>query len=244
MLKQLDIAFKAKDISNVQSELAVKIHGAVMHSIPQDKAELMHVPRYHPFSLFTVPYENDGIFVTRLSSLSKEADCILETVQQMESINIKGIHKPVSIIKTGNIITTDLDNIANSYDGRRYRLTFLTPSGFKILGHETSFPDVSMHFLSVINRLNEFENMNIDFDDFRKLFYELTIDDWQLKNVSYNITGRLIPGMIGHMDVFFPKESEKTRLLKRILLYACFSGTGGRTGMGMGGFIMEKIIRR
>lgn len=92
-----------------------------------------------------------------------------------------------------------------------------------------------MHFLSVIRRMNEFEGTAIDFDAFRKALYCCRFGEWELRQFRYNISGIQIPGMTGFVDMELP-DDENGEFLRRIFVYASFSGTGGRTGMGMGGF--------
>ena len=47
--------------------------------------------------------------------------------------------------------------------------------------------------------------------------------------------------MTGFAEITLPEDTAEQELLKKIFLYATFSGTGGRTGMGMGGFFFRKL---
>lgn len=238
MLKRYDFSFSSQGIGNVYSELAVKIHGVLMHSIPGEVAVKMHEKKYHPFSLFCVLSEDGSRIITRVSSLCEDADSIVETASRLDTIDIKGMGE-VCIYSGGEIYEKSLSQLIDEVSGKRFRLMFMTPSVFKTGGKETGFPDVSMHFLSVIRRMKEFEGENIDFDEFRKAFYKCKITDWQFANHSYNISGINVPGMTGYTDIILP-DGEEQILLKKVFIYASFSGTGGRTGMGMGGFFFQK----
>ena len=55
---------------------------------------------------------------------------------------------------------------------------------------------------------------------------------------DYNISGNIFHGMTGYVDYRFPKDPEQSRLLKTVFAYATYCGVGGKTGMGMGGFVL------
>ena len=62
--------------------------------------------------------------------------------------------------------------------------------------------------------------------------------DFQLRREDYNISGNIFHGMTGYVDYRFPKDPEQSRLLKTVFAYATYCGVGGKTGMGMGGFVL------
>ncbi len=239
MLKQYDFAFDSKGIENVYSEIAVKIHGLLMHAIPDADAKNMHKDKYHPFSLFCIPSEDGKKVITRISSLNESGNVIVDTASKLDKIKITGMGE-VKITKKGSVLESELSELVAGMKWRKYRLEFLTPSVFKVGGKETSLPDVTMHFLSVIRRMNEFEGENIDFDEFRKAFYKCRLGAWDFRSFDYNITGVRSPGMVGSVEINLPDEENLQLMLKKVFVYASFSGTGGRTGMGMGGFFFQK----
>ncbi len=233
MLKQYDFSFGVPALDAVHSEVAVKLHGALMHSIPSADAERLHERKYHPFSLYCVPAEDGHTMLARVSSLHESGDAVVQGAKALRSLMIPGVGRlPV---EAGDSLEGTLEELTAAFDRRRCRLLFLTPSGFKNGGKETGFPDVTMHFISVIRRMNAFEGTDIDFDVFRKAFYRCRFGEWELRQFRYNISGMQIPGMAGFADIELP-AGEEGELLRRVFVYATFSGTGGRTGMGMGGF--------
>lgn len=239
MLKQYDFAFSSKGIENVHSELAVKIHGMLMYNVPDADAKRMHQNKYHPYSLYCVPAMDGRKIITRISSIHESSDIFVEKAAKLDAVNIKGMGI-VKITEKGEIFESELSYLADRIKGRRFRLQFITPSVFKVKGNEFGFPDISMHFISVIRRMNEFEGENINFDDFRKALYKCRIDSWQFNSHKYNISGTHIPGMTGYTDILLP-EDEDQMMLKKVFIYASFSGTGGRTAMGMGGFFFQEL---
>lgn len=241
MLKQYDFAFQSNELGKINSEFAVKIHGIIMHNMMQNDAQRLHISKYHPFSIYCVPSNEKNIVITRVSSLSKDGDSVINSAMKLKSVPLAGI-TPAKIIKYGELSSFEYNVISDCIRSNKLRLMFLTPSVFKIAGTETGFPDVTMHFISVIRKINEFEGENIDFDNFRKTFYKCKIKKWNFKEYRYNISGRNIPGMTGFMEIILPDNESEKNLLKKIFAYASFSGTGARTGMGMGGFFAEGIV--
>jgi len=239
MLKQYNFELKISNTDNIYSELAVKLHGALMSRLNEQDIRSLHENKYHPFSLYCVPAEESGIFLASVSSLHENGDMMISAAVGLDSVIIKGAGR-AAVIRKGAVTANTLDELTRNINGRKFRLMFLTPSAFKVAGKETGFPDVTMHFISVLRKMQEFEGLQIDFDMFRKAFYQCRLREWQFREYQYNISGIHVPGMTGSVDIELP-DTEIQHLLKKVFLYASFSGTGGRTGMGMGGFLFMRI---
>lgn len=95
MLYQTDIYTSAADISDVKSDISVKIHGSAMNAIPKEYAAEMHKKGYHPFSVFTVD-TGSGLLI-RVSALTDEARVIPETLSSLKSIRVYGAKEPIRI---------------------------------------------------------------------------------------------------------------------------------------------------
>ena len=130
MLKQYDFSFSAKGIENIWSDIAVKVHGAIMNIIPDNAAKEMHKNKYHPFSIFSIPSEDKKSIITRVSSLNENGNIIVNSAFRMNNIIIKGIGK-IDIIQSDNIYEKELQVLLNEVGGRDFRLVFITPSVFK-----------------------------------------------------------------------------------------------------------------
>ena len=238
MLRQYDFSFPLPDLTLVHSELAVKLHGALMHSIPADAAEQMHERNYHPFSLYCMPEKGGRTVLARISTLGTEGEPMLRAAQAMRTFFIPGVSKlPVT---PGSSMETELTAMAERLCGERFRLMFLTPSCYKTGGRETGLPMLPMHFHSVLRRMEAFEGEHIETDDFQRAFCHCRFGDWTLQQAQYNISGLMLSGMTGYADLTLP-GGEYSALLRRVFAYAAFSGTGARTGMGMGGFFPAQL---
>ena len=130
--------------------------------------------------------------------------------------------------------TLNLENIKGSITSAKYCNSNNEECDLDKYGGKT------VKFTNNTNISDEFEGENINFDDFRKALYKCRIDSWQFNSHKYNISGTHIPGMTGYTDILLP-EDEDQMMLKKVFIYASFSGTGGRTAMGMGGFFFQEL---
>ena len=239
MLFQTDIYTKPANTENVYSDIAVKIHGAAMKAIPPDYSSKMHISAYHPFSIFTVPIEDRDII--RISALCNDAKIIPDILSEKKSIRIYGMTKPLEFAEVEISEPINAINAGEYLSKKGCRVTFITPAVIKTNGRFSAAPDISSYFYSTICKYNEFENDNISFDYFKDAFAESFIGEYSLESVKYNVSGHAIPGMTGYFDIYFPENPVQNAVLRKVISYATYSGTGGKTSMGMGGIIAENI---
>lgn len=237
MLKQYDFAFRCTNLSELQSDPGVKLQGQLMHEIPTETAQEMHEKTYHPYSLYCVK-TNENTVVTRISALTEEGDVLLTAAQKMKTVNLAGVGQG-EILRRGEIQTFDVQKIAESLTGKKFRMLFLTPSSFKSGGRETGMPDISMHFVSVLRKMRQFEQKDVNLQAFREMLYQCRFSEWNLTQEKFRFRERNISGMTGYVDIELPPHTETAQQIKEIFVYASFCGTGGKTGMGMGGFFLE-----
>lgn len=237
MIYQADIYTDIADVSEVYSEMAVKIHGAVMKAVPKEYSAKMHISGYHPFSVFTVPSENG--FIIRVSALCDEARIIPEAIALKNQIRIYGMKQPLKIVGYDVAEPVNAEQAYTYINEKGCDLIFITPAVIKTKGRFSAVPDISAYFYSTICKYNEFENDKISYDEFKEAFSEVFFESFHLDSVKYNVSGNLIPGITGNCRILFPKEKRKNVLLRKVIAYASYSGIGGKTGMGMGGIIVQ-----
>ena len=117
-------------------------------------------------------------------------------------------------------------------------MAFVTPAMFKSQGRVCCFPEIERYFYSVICKFSKFEGTELSYDEFCEAFAAGETGDFQLRREDYNVSGNIFHGMTGYVDYRFPKDPEQSRLLKTVFAYATYCGVGGKTGMGMGGFVL------
>lgn len=241
MLYQTDLCFAPCSIQDMQSELAVKIHGAAMKAIPSAYAAKMHTNEYHPFSIFTIETE-DGLAV-RVSALCDEASMIPEALSQQPAIRIytqNGV-RDLSIMMQNTVEPLSAEQLALQIPENGCRLVFASPAMIRIQSQPTARPDICAYFYSVLLKYNAFENGKLDYSELQEAFRAVRFGSYQLSSVTYQITGRTFPGMTGFCDLHFPRNPVQNHLLRLCLGYSSYSGIGSKTTQGMGGILLEPL---
>ena len=234
MLSQLDFTLQTGALDRVQSELAVKVHGALMHMLPEEVAAALHRQERHPYSLFLYPSDQSGLFLGRLTVLTDNLQILTDTAAKIRTLPVHGLIKP-AVWKVQEYRRGIRFSELSVNGGRQRTLRFLTPAVYKINSKPCSFPDLSRLFHSVIAKLRIYEQIIVSEEEFRLACQEMFISNWGFEQVEYNITGRMQQSMIGFIRVQLPQNSAQTVLLNTVFSYSTFSGVGARTSLGMGG---------
>jgi CRISPR-associated endoribonuclease Cas6 len=236
MLNQTDIYTSDGDISDIKSDITVKIHGAVMTLIKAEYAEKLHKQEYHPFSIFTLPRQ--GGYLIRISSLNTEAEQLASVLCKEKKLTIFGMSEPLEIVGYDKSSPVRAEMLEEYVTQNICRLNFVTPAVIKTGGKPCCKPDIAKYFYSVILKYNAFEKNQLSFNDFQNAFDSADFGSFSLQSVFYNVSGNNYPGMTGFCDVKLPKNRDQADLLKKVFAYATYSGVGGKTALGMGGFIL------
>lgn len=231
MLYRVDI-YVCGNIDGLQSEISVKIHGAMMKQIPTEYAEKLHISEYHPYSIYVFPYGSG--YVIRVSALNEEAKEIVDAMAKLKKITLFGIREPLIVTDVKPYEPIDPQSFSSSV-GNKGRLEFITPAMIKTGGRPSCKPDIPTYFYSVILKYNQFENADIDFNEFVEAYNAVQVEAYSLESTRYNVRGHIFPGMLGYVDFLFSKNKAQSQLLKTVFSYAEYCGVGGKTGMGMGG---------
>ena len=234
MLHQIDIYLHGADISELYSDLGIKLHGFIMSKIHPKYADLLHTQEPRPFSLFV--YNGGSGFACRVSVLNDEAVQIIDALENIDEIKVYGIDKPLTV---GNVSRSNPINAADIpaiLHKNKYSLDIVTPAVRKTNGRYTNPPDLCKYFASVANKLNAYENIPIDYGGLDALFAEMKISQYIFESKDFMLGGKKIPAVTGSLDISLKSGADKLKLL---LGYATYSGIGAKTSLGMGGFLVR-----
>ena len=237
MLNQLDIYLRDSDISQLYSDLGIKLHGFVMSKINSEYAKLLHTQEPRPFSLFV--YDSGNGFICRISTLNDEAVQIIDALENTGEIIVYGIDKPLFVEKTdrsGSINVMDIYKLLNK---KKYVIDIITPATRKTSGLYTNPPDLCKYFISVANKLKFYENITIENDELEELFSSIKINKYRFESSNFMLSGKNIPSMTGRCEITVNSKREQSDKLKLLLGYATYSGIGAKTSLGMGGFLIR-----
>lgn len=239
MLKKIDILIPYQDLSETLSEFPVKVHGFLMKNISPQYADELHKQDLRPYSICTL--SNGKSISIHISTLTETASELIETMKKTSKIDIKGVKNKFSVEKYREYKPVSFSEIAGNNQNNKFKLSFITPASYKSSGKNCFMPDIPAYFYSVVCKINKFESLNIDFEKFKKLYSEVNIIGYAFQSINYNLTGNIIPSMIGEIHLEIPKNKEKFDILYKVFTYAMYSGVGGKTALGMGGFAIENL---
>lgn len=240
MIHQLDFTLNTRLVSDLDSELAVKLQGALLNQIPGNLAEELHRQELRPYSLYVYP-QDEKSFRGQLTVLEDRAFALLEAVMKMDSFTICGNPQPAILSERHYSGSINFCESLPAFQRTKLRINFVTPAMYKLHSVPCSFPDLPRLFHSVIVKLNKFEGIELSEEQFREALAEVRVAEWKLNNVQYRVTGRVQPGMIGYAELILPQDKLMRETLTKVLFYAEFCGVGARTAMGMGGFSVQDI---
>lgn len=239
MICQSDFYTGKMDYSKMLSDVSVKLHGIIMSEISPGLAGIMHQKEYHPFSVFAVP-DGDKLII-RVSILDDEAGEVLEVFSRKNKFRIFGMDRPLIITGAGKKSKIDATDISAFGASNRCRIGFVTPAMYKSKGKMLCKPELEKYFYSVVLKYNTFEDDVIDFAFFSDALDECEYQSYSFQSNTYHVSGLKIRGMTGYCDMKMPGDFQKREILLRVFQYASYSGAGGKTGMGMGGFTVSPL---
>ncbi len=242
MLYQSDFIFKEADLTSLFSDLAVKIHGWLMTRIDPELADSFHNGKLQPFSIFAVG-NGEGVTV-RVSALTDDASVVIETLDADNHIGVIGVRGGMNIDEVFRYPESTLRDVLKSFSYNSVRLSFVTPAMFRSGGVIRHYPDLPSFFESVIQKLSAFEGIDISRAELDSAFRELKIKDFNLYSSPYMTGSRVSRGMMGIVEAILPPAGDASELLRTVFAYATYSGVGGQTTQGMGGFVVERCQKQ
>lgn len=243
MLYHTDIIYAAEGLDSLYSDLAVKLHGAVMRLIPTELAAELHRNSRQPFSMFCMQAADGQSVMVRFSALTEQGELIAQALAAQEKINIYGIKKPLRRVNVQRAEPFSAEGLFYAELPKGYRVDFLTPAIFRRSGKSHCSPDLSRYLLSAAEKLVEFERCEIDTERLMEYVRSIPLDSYSLSGQKYNVSGSVYNGMTGWAEILFPDRSaENAVLLNAVLRYAEYSGVGAKTAVGMGGVSVEPLI--
>ena len=117
-------------------------------------------------------------------------------------------------------------------------MNILTPAIYRSGGRSFCTPELARFFRSVSEKYAEFMGEG-DADYLCSLISKIQLTNYSLTGKSYNISGNIYNGMTGFMDIPLVRKEEESIMLKKLLVFASFSGIGAKTAMGMGGVSLQ-----
>ena len=123
--------------------------------------------------------------------------------------------------------------------GRLHRLTFMTPTAFKVRGQYLTLPTARLLLQSAIKRWNGcFPECPIEDENgegLEAMARGLVWKDFSLRSRYYPLKGCRIPGFTGSLAVENTLSGFHRQLADALLAFSGYAGVGIKTTLGMGG---------
>jgi len=237
-MKQIDLILENPGKSS-SSAHAVKLHGALMRLIDAKLSAKLHEQRLRPYSLFTVEKKSGLNF--RLSALSEEGFPLIEACEKVNEFHLSGAQSAVRVLQ--RFVYEDI-MIEDMYGPvpLGFSLKFSSPTTYKQKESFQNLFSLPPLLTSIADKIREFEGVDIPNDVLYAIDDFVSITDYELKSIAYHIKrNNVINGFHGHIKFSFADpESGLSVALMLLMRYACFSGIGAKTALGMGGILLDE----
>lgn len=119
---------------------------------------------------------------------------------------------------------------------RLAELAVLSPMAFHQQDHYAIFPEERLLLQSLVKKWNAaFPAYPLEDEDAMKMLENgITIRDYRLHTVRFALKGNKIPGCLGKLYLQARLAEPVFEIWNLLLQYACFSGAGVKTTLGMG----------
>lgn len=239
MLTQYRFALTPDRPCRPRAEWAYRLYAALLARLPEDFGQLVHEDRASPVSQFLDTRPETPLWSVTL--LGEETETLAGAVLERA--------EPIRLTKDGVTLTPRLESRERVSDpdalflrggaAASCRLEFVTPTAFKSRGKYVNLPTPRLILQSLIKQWNGcFPNCPIEDEDgagLDALADGLTFGAFRLRDWTYYLRGRAIPGFTGELLLENRLSGFHRELAGALLAFSCFAGVGIKTTLGMGG---------
>lgn len=241
------MTIKREGQENCNVNMASLFHGFLMEKIDPEYAGYLHQNSLKPYSQFLTGRGDEWQW--RINTLTDDAFSMIalplmdENVREIK-LSGKNIAFKITEKLTGeNIGYERLTRriYLESETKKTTKVKFLTPCSFKSGGSYVIFPDVRLIFQSLVNKFDMFSD-SISVKDERAvqdLCEHTKIVGYKLRSTVFHVEGIKIPAFCGEITIKIYGPETLANLAGLLLKYACWSGIGIKTSLGMGAVDIE-----
>jgi len=238
MLTQIDYYLEKCDTSDFYSEESAKIHGFLLDKMDDGVAAAIHNSKINPFSLFLA--EADKYNILRVTSYNELGYNIISTLNSFNEISLIGNNtKKIKILVKNEVFNKTLNEIKILPLKKKFNMAFITPTAFKQYEMYNPVFSVESIIKSVNSKLKEFFNEFLSEDDISKICRSVIVTDFNLSVKPFINDSIKINGFVGNVKINFKGKEDIISKGNYIFRLASLFGVGVKTGMGMGGIVIN-----
>ena len=193
-------------------------------------------------------FKRDDEFKWIVNCLDRESSEIFNDIlmNRLDKVEIKNKNKTFEVISKNMQTITYKNLIDSTYfsdSARIFKVNFLSPTSFKIDEKYTLFPNIEAIYKNLIRKFDSFstEFSIYDEDMLESLIDNTEIIGYNLRSTVYHLESIKIPSYIGNICIKIHGTQQMTQIVKLLLTFAEYSGTGIKTALGMGAVKTDEV---
>lgn len=212
-----------------------------MEYISSDTAEFLHINGFHPYSQSVMRCDAE-MFVWQICTLNAQMkkeiiDVLLQ--EDVKQITLKKKNLTLDIARKEYQELSYKELLEQNYFtrcSRLIKLSFLTPTSFKIGGEYQIFPTVKLIFQSLMLKYDAAASDSCIFSEELLQDYadNTQIIAYRLKSVLFHLEGIKIPSFLGEITLKITGPQQMVNLAHMLISFGQYSGVGIKSGIGMG----------
>lgn len=213
-------------------------HGVLMSILPTEYVEKLHNEELKPFSQSI--FANDDGICWRVCGLNKDfSEIFCKAMEDRKDIRLENKQRTLKIkeytinkVMYSELIESNYFGASNDY----ITVCFNTPTAYKIDGKYLNYPVLSSIYNNLIRKFDSFsgEFSIYDRETVEEMVLKSSIASYSLKSVKYSLESIKIPAFVGRIGIKIVGPDQLKNLIRLLLKFGEYSGTGIKTAMGMG----------
>jgi len=236
-MKQVDFVLQKRNLTNLNCELAVKIHAWLMSQVSAEYSKSLHTSdELRPFSLFTRIQQSN--IVLRFSLLHESAAPLLEPARSARIINVSGLDGGIAVLDIIEKPAVSLEQLRKPLP-KEFRIVIASPASYKHNKQVSNLYSLPPLLYTVAEKLRKFEGVDIPNEEVFELCDLVAYSQYELCTTEYKIElGITRPSFIGELTLRLGGSQEQRDKMALLLRYAAYAGVGAKTALGMGGILL------
>lgn len=227
------------------NQIGSVLHGVLMELLPSDIVKELHnMYSYNPLKQRVLFSESTYVNWEIVSFNELISESLSTIFHEQSSIYIKH-HDVIVPIREVSQHKENLQSMIDRYfsdeEPERYvTIQIVTPMSFKSGGRYDLFPDVRKFFRSIMLQFDTFFDSYKMYDHDTLLFIseQVHIVNYRLKSTRYHLEGIKIPSFTGQITFQLNGPNHFKQLLLFLLYFGSLTGSGIKTSLGMGKYIL------
>lgn len=212
--------------------------GLLMETIDSAYGKLLHSLSNNPYSQYV--YRNQEGTYWILSACNKTAyKEIIQPIIKKDTFYLKKKEKELKVLDRELKMISRTGFIENHLFSQDVKesliLTFRTPTAFKRKNRYVIVPEPGLIFQSLMKKFDDSGEEKIFSEELlEEINASVFISKYKLRSTLFYLEKTKIPACLGHIEMRAETNKEVKNILKLLLAFSQFSGTGIKSSMGMG----------